>query len=549
MANEQHFGLQHLLAWLQQRDRATRATRPRAAAALFSTVTMSSLRDGNPPMRPGGLFVAIRATRDGHDFVADAFANGARAALAARIPDQLRAALAARDVAVLDFRSGVPPHPLAPSPTMVAPPHPPAPSPLVGEGEWNLQRSTAPRPTTLAPLSLWERGPGGEGKPLLLLVDDPVRTLQACAAWWRRQHAARVLAITGSVGKTTAKDLLANVLEQRYRVLRTEGNFNNEYGLPFMLLRLAPSIERAVLEIGISAVGEMATFAGIAAPHVAVVTRVAPAHLAQFGDVDTVEREKGRLVEALSPDGVAILNVDDDRVARMAQRAPGRCLFFGERARADVRAAGVAVQGLEGIEFTLRYGDRSARVRVPLAGRHFVSAALAAAAGGFEEGCTWDEVIAGLAQPLDARRLRPVVLPDGVTILNDTYNASPVATKAALDLLASLPGRRIAILGDMLEMGESAAPSHYDVGAYATGRADELVTAGEFAGDIAHGARDAGFDAQLVYVAASVDDAAAHVQPRLRRGDYVLIKGSRSMRMDRIVRALAGEHAPAEGHH
>ena len=473
------FGLAHLTAWVAQGD-AARLERLASEAEPFSMVTMSSLPDGSPPMRPGGLFVAIRGERrDGHDFVRDAFENGARAALVSHVPEGLPEAL----------------------------------------------------------------------RPRLVLVDDPQASLQGCAAWWRRQMPARVIGITGSVGKTTTKDLIASVLSRRYVTLATEGNLNNELGLPFMLLKLTPAHQRAVLEIGISDVGEMATFARIATPDVAVVTRVAPAHLHHFRDVDTVEREKGMLVEALTPAGVAILNADDPRVARMATRAPGRVVRYGEAAGADVRAISVVDRGFAGLEMAVLYQGRTERIAVPLVGRHFVTSALAAAATGFVEGCSWDDVLAGLATEPETPRMKPRRLPSGVTLLDDTYNASPAAMRAALDVLAGAQGRRIAVLGDMFELGEYAERGHFDVGNYVPGRADHLVTVGELGALIARAAREAGMPPSSVEHAADNASAAAVIAARLRPGDFVLVKGSRGMRMDEIVRALAGDDPAGGSHH
>lgn len=474
----------------------------------FSTVSMSSLPDGRPPMRPGGLFIAIRgASRDGHAFVADAFANGAVAALVARVPAALEPEITRGLTGVLRF----------------------------GRGSEADRRAGCSAPTP-------------DAGRVLLVVDDPMRALQQCANWWRRRKPARVVAVTGSVGKTTTKDLLANVLGRRYRVLGTQGNFNNELGLPFTLLQLTPAHERAALEIGISEIGEMAAFARIAQADVAIVTRVAPAHMQQFGDLDTVEREKGYLVEALPPAGLAVLNADDARVARMAARTAARVVTYGEAADADVRATEVTPRGHDGLTFRLHRGGRSGPAFVPLSGRHFVTAALGAAAAAFEEGCTWDEVIAGLAERVAARRLEPVPLANGVVLLDDSYNASPAAMEAALSVLAACAGRRWAVFGDMLEFGAAAATVHLDVGRYVPGRADELIVVGELARGIGRGALDAGFPADRVHVCASHDEALALLRARLAPGEFVLVKGSRSARMDEIVRGLGGASASGGAH-
>ena len=391
------FGLAHLLAWLTEGDGAALHPDGEPDGAPFGAVTMSSLPDGDPPMRPGGLFVAHVARRDGHDFVASAFANGARAALVARVPENLLAAVAAGGVAVLDFRPGG------------------------------------------APLS----GPEGSGeRPLLLLVEQPLRALQGVAAWWRRGHRARVLAVAGAVGKTTTKELLANAVSRRWETLRTAGNFNNELGLPITLLGLTAAQEMAVLEIGISEVGEMATFAAVAGADVGVMTRIVPEHMAFLRDLDTVEREEGRLIEALPASGVAVLNADDPRVERMATRTPARVVRYGEGAGVEVQAREVTDHGLAGLTFTLAapgFPGGPRPVRLPLVGRHFLTAALGAAGAAFAAGCDWEDVVAGLQQAPQTQRLAPRPLPGGVTVLDDAYNASPDSARAALDVLAAAP--------------------------------------------------------------------------------------------------------------
>lgn len=503
------FGLTHLLRWLAADQSAGLGSESRP----FSIVTMSSLPDGVPPLLPGALFIAVPGERrDGHDFVASAFGRGASAALVARVPAGLADQMAGGAVRVLDARGDTSSDP---------------PSSMSTSGDADAVR---------------------DARPLLVLVDDPLVAVQRCAAWWRRQLATRVIAITGSVGKTTTKELLANILAERFTVLRTEGNLNNELGLPFMALRLVPDHQRAVLEVGISDVGEMATFAAIAGPDVAVVTRVAPAHLHNFVDLDTVEREKGRLVEVLRDDGTAILNADDARVARMARRSRGRVVFFGTSDKAAVRGSEIRTVDDDTLEFRLSAASHSEVVRVPLLGHHFVSCALAAAATALQEGCTWDEIATGLARPLETRRVRPRALPGGVTVIDDSYNASPAAMIAALDVLAVRPPRRVAVLGDMFEFGSAAPAAHLEVGQYVPGRADWLVTVGELGRIIADGARGAGMPATAISTCEGNGDAGAILQARLQPGDCVLVKGSRGMRMDGIVRLLAGEPAGGSVH-
>lgn len=530
-SDRHRFAPRHLLSWLSSRAAApgmagqTPDAGPKAGPppgldetgtldAPFSSVTMSSLAEGHPPMQPGALFVAIRgARRDGHDFVADAFANGARAALVSRVPASLEDSEQAGGMRVVDFRR--------------------QPSGLPGAGEVVAgTHGDARFAGKFAEMTSAAR--------LLIVVDDPLDALQRCAGWWRRQHKARVLAVTGSLGKTTTKELLAHVLQRRFNVLRTRGNFNNELGLPFTLLQLTPRVEKAVLEIGISAIGEMTTFAAIAAPDVAIVTRVAATHLEHLKDVDTVGQEKGRLVATLPADGLAVLNADDERVARMAHSTAAQVLLYGQASNADVHASGVEQEGFTALHFRLHWQGRAEHVQVPLVGRHFVTAALAAAAAAFAEGVSWEDVVAGLSQAPTTRRMQPRVAENGTTLLDDTYNASPAASTAALDLLASLPGRRVAVLGDMFELGDAALAGHRQVGEHVVERTDTLVTVGDLARHIAEGARDAGLPPNQIHVCSSNEEAVALLRARLTGGEYVLVKGSRGMRMDEIVRALAG---------
>jgi UDP-N-acetylmuramoyl-tripeptide--D-alanyl-D-alanine ligase len=385
------------------------------------------------------------------------------------------------------------------------------------------------------------------------VVEHPLGALQGVAAWWRRRHGARVLAVAGAVGKTTTKELLANAVSRRFRTLRTPGNFNNELGLPITLLGLTPAHEVAVLEIGISEVGEMATFAAVAGADVAVMTRIVPEHMEFLRDLDTVEREEGVLIESLSATGVAVLNAGDPRVARMATRTRARVIRFGSgegpggavgAAGADVWATAVRDHGLAGMTFTLHApaipgGPRA--VRLPLMGRHFLTAALGAAGAAFAAGCGWTDVLAGLEQVPDTRRLAPRLLSGGVTLLDDAYNASPDSTRAALDVLAGLPGaggRRLAVLGDMLELGDYAPVAHRDVGAHVPGRADVLITVGDLGREIARAAREAGVPPASVHECESAEDAVSLLLHLLRPGDTLLVKASHGMHLERVVEAL-----------
>ncbi|MBN1179046.1 MAG: UDP-N-acetylmuramoyl-tripeptide--D-alanyl-D-alanine ligase, partial [Anaerolineae bacterium] len=377
-------------------------------------------------VEPDGVFIALKGENaDGHSFVANAVANGAAVVIVER--------LEGRVVPVVDLREARPQFPQA----------------------WQF--------------------------PLALQVSSTLDALQKLAAFWRRRHTPRVIGITGSVGKTTTKELAADVLAQRYRTLKSERSFNNEIGLPLTLLQLTAEHERVVLEMGMYDVGEISQLARIALPHVGVVTIIGPVHLERAGSMDRIVQAKTELVSALpaAPEGVAILNCDDPRVMGMQASTVARVFTYGLSPKADLRASVIEGLGLEGVRFQLHYQGETLHVRVPLLGRHSVHTALRAAAIGLVEGLTWQEIVEGLHAPSSQLRLVAVPGPRGATILDDTYNASPASTIAALNLLDELEGRKIAVLGDMLELGEQERAGHEKVGMRAIEVVDVLITVGE----------------------------------------------------------------------
>jgi len=367
-------------------------------------------------------------------------------------------------------------------------------------------------------------------------VSDPMDALQRCAAWNRDRCHPQVAAVTGSVGKTSTKDAIAALLSRRFRVLASAGNRNTEIGLPLTLLDLAPGHQHLVLEMGMYQRGDIALLCRLARPQVGVVTNVGPTHLARLGSMEAIAHAKAELVEALPPEGVAVLNVDDTVVAGFAARTAARAVTFGLDPAADCRAANVLSRGLEGLDFTLTWQGRSAAVTLNLAGRHHVHTALAAAAAALASGMSFDDVVAGLPGLDGGDRLRVRTTPGGVVVLDDSYNASPVSMKAALDLLGETPGRHVAVLGDMMELGEHEDAGHREVGRHLAGRAHCLVAVGTRAGIIAEAARAAGVP--WVQHVPEKEAALAALWALLRPGDHVLVKGSRSMALDRLAAAL-----------
>ncbi len=377
----------------------------------------------------------------------------------------------------------------------------------------------------------------------VVMVADPLIALQQLAAWWRLRHDVRVVGITGSTGKTIAKEMVADVLSRTLRTLRNEGNLNSETGLPMTLLRLTPEHEAAVLEMSMYTVGEIERLAEIARPEVGVVLAVHPAHLERAGSIERIAQAKAELPMALPRDGLAVLNADDARVEPMRQVTRARVRTFGLGSRADIRAEGVVSRGLEGTEFTLRAPWGSRRVLSATPGRHLVPHQLAAATVGEWFGVPLDEVIAVLADGSHApHRMDLVEAASGARLVDDTYNASPISTVAALDFLAETPvpagRRRIAVLGDMLELGPDEERLHREIGVRAAAACDGLVTVGDRGRWIAEGARAAG--ATAVVMAGDAEEAAERLERELAPGvgDLVLLKASRGIRLERAVELL-----------
>lgn len=435
---------------------------------------------------PGSMFVALPGERvDGHDFVAQAFERGAHLALVQR--------QAPGGAHVLDLRPG-------------------------------------------ADIN-WSAPPDG---PLCLLVEESLPALQKIARFWRRRLDLRVIGVTGSVGKSTTKELAAEVLGQRYSTLKNQGNLNNEIGLPLTLLSLGEGHQRAVLEMGFYVPGEIAFLCDLALPQVGVITNIGTVHAERAGSQAEIARGKAELVQALppAPEGVAILNFDDPWVRAMAEQTRARVFFYGLDPQADLWADGVEGLGLNGIRFRLHYGHEVLHLRIPLIGRHSVHAALRAAAVGLVEGLTWQEIVSGLRSEHTQLRLVAVKTSGGALLLDDTYNASPESMLAALNLLQEIEGRRVAVLGDMLELGQYERQGHEMVGVRAAEVLDELITLGERAHTIAAAAQAAGLPGHKITEMNAIDQVIPFLKDRLTEKDVVLVKGSHGMRMDRIVTAL-----------
>jgi len=376
-------------------------------------------------------------------------------------------------------------------------------------------------------------------------VPDPLIALQQLAAWWRSRSSARVVGITGSTGKTLAKEIVADVLARTRQVLRSEGNLNSETGLPMTLLNLEPRHELAVLEMGMYIEGDIARLAEIARPEVGVVLAVHATHLERAGSLAAIARAKAELPSALPVDGLAVLNADDPIVAAMRQATTASVRTFGLGAGADVRATAVESHGLAGTSFLLQAPWAVRRLTSATPGRHLVPHALAAIAVAEHFAVPIDEVEAALARGSRApHRMAPLEAASGATLIDDTYNASPQSVAAALDFLAETPlapgRRRYAVLGDMLELGPDEERLHRAIGSRAAGIVDALVAVGDRGRWIGEAARAAGL--ARVSGARDADEALSVVERELAPGvgDIVLVKGSRGIELDRLVTALAG---------
>jgi UDP-N-acetylmuramoyl-tripeptide--D-alanyl-D-alanine ligase len=434
---------------------------------------------------PGALFIALPGEKvDGHDYVQDAFDNGASISLVQR-----------------DMSGEFP----------------------------QLDISGEIHPDTMTVLG---------SEHFCLRVGNTLDSLQQLARYWRDKVDVRVIGITGSVGKTTTKEVVAEVLNQRYRTLKNPGNLNNEIGLPLTLLDLGQNHERAVLEMGFYVPGEISLLCDLALPQVGVVTNIGTVHAERAGSKEVIAQGKAELVRSLPEDGVAILNYDDQWVREMANQTSASVFFYGLSPEADLWADGVEGLGLEGIRIRLHYRSEILHLRVPLIGRHSVHTVLRAAAVGLIEGLTWQEIFNGLRSERAQLRLVAVRAENGALILDDTYNASPESTLAALNLLDELEGRKVGVLGDMLELGQYEWRGHEMVGVRAAEVVDELVTVGDRGRMIAAAASRAGLPDPMITEFEDSQGAIQYLQESLSPNDVVLVKGSHGIRMDKIVAAL-----------
>jgi UDP-N-acetylmuramoyl-tripeptide--D-alanyl-D-alanine ligase len=375
------------------------------------------------------------------------------------------------------------------------------------------------------------------GDPLRLLQEDTVKALQLLGAAARRLWGKPLLAVTGSVGKTTTKEILAHILATRFRVMKSSGNLNNHIGLPLQLLKLEAEHDLAVVEMGMNHAGEIRALGALAHHDLAVVTTVAPVHLEFFGSLKEIARAKYEIIETLHSGGVAVLNADDEYVCQFGRDFKGKVVTFGTKRAADVSAHNIKLNGAEGSTFDLVVGSVEEPVTFPLVGEHNIYNALAAAAAAIERGLTPSQAAVALSSIAPPDKRGQVLQIGGATIINDCYNSNPRALAAMVDTLASMKAkRRILVVGEMLELGPTAEALHRESGKHAAEKKIDLVIGVRgMARAVAEAACGAGTQAQFVE---TPEQAGEWLAQNLRPGDAVLLKASRGVKLERALEGL-----------
>ena len=381
--------------------------------------------------------------------------------------------------------------------------------------------------------------------PIVLGVRDTLEAFQRLATHYRNRFPIPVIAITGSNGKTTTKEMVAHVVAQRWKTLKTEGNLNNRIGVPQTLFQLAPRHQAAVIEMGVDQQGQTTRLCEIARPTIGVITNIGPDHLEFFGSMEGSAQAKAELLDHLPQDGAVVLNADDEYFDYLAARAQCRVVAFGASPKAVIRAANVRTDEKGGTVFglVLPGKTRQTEVHIRTQGQHNVSNALAAAAVGHALGLSGAAIAEGLSKFRPAAMRSQISSSHGVQVINDCYNANPASMKAAIQLLAELGrGKRsIAALGDMLELGAETKRKHREVGSFLAGQGiGHLLACGVLGRELAEGARQAGMPSDRIAELPDAQAAATALSRMVRQGDVVLVKASRGMRMEQVVEAVTG---------
>lgn len=379
------------------------------------------------------------------------------------------------------------------------------------------------------------------GDATIILVKDTAKALRDLAAWHRNKFNIPVVGITGSVGKTSTKDMIACVLSKKYDVLKTQGNFNNEIGLPLTMLNLASAHEAAVIEMGMSGFGEISRLTAIAKPQIAVITNIGVSHIEKLGSQQGILKAKLEILEGLQNNGLVVLNGDDALLGDLKGKLAQRTVFYGMSEGLDYVATDYRSMGEEGSKFNIRYIDEDYEVFIPVPGIHNVYNALAAIAAGIEMKMPMSMIIEGISEYSPGKMRQNIISHSGIKIINDAYNASPQSMQAAINVLEEISSssRSIAVLGDMLEMGDMAKALHYSVGSFIKDKKiDYLISVGSDARNYTQAVADSGNETIKLRHFDNNQDTLKFVLGILEKGDYVLVKGSRGMKMEQIVEGI-----------
>ncbi len=392
----------------------------------------------------------------------------------------------------------------------------------------------------------YEAPPDYPAGKLLIRVEDTHKALKAFATVVRRHWKGSLVAVTGSMGKTTTKEFAAQVLETEYSVYRSPGNYNNLFGLPLAIFGLSPDDHIGIFEMGMSAPGEIGEMCRIAAPVIGIITNVAPVHLAFFDSIEDIARAKAELADALPRNGTLIYSCDDPLVAKIGSRFAGNRVSFGVSAEADVRASDIEIAGLQETRFRLSCAGGTRRALIPLAGAHFVMDSLPAVALGIHFRLNLEQIVESLRFLHQAASRGQVLnFREGFTVIDDSYNSNPKALISMLETFSRLRGydRRILVAGEMLELGDESGRLHYECGSFAAKCGIDIVVAVQGAArELARGAIDAGLAEAHVHFFTEVNPAVDFVTRNVRKGDLLLVKGSRGVHLEKVVHALRADH-------
>ncbi|ABN52209.1 MAG TPA: UDP-N-acetylmuramoyl-tripeptide--D-alanyl-D-alanine ligase [Hungateiclostridium thermocellum] len=378
---------------------------------------------------------------------------------------------------------------------------------------------------------------------VLIKVSDTLKALRDLAVYYRQKFKIPFVGITGSVGKTSTKEMVAAVLSKGFKVLKNQGNFNNEIGVPLTIFNLDKSHEAAVVEMGMSGFGEISRLTSIVKPDIAIITNIGVSHIEKLGSKNNILKAKMEIFEGLNEKGLAILNGDDKLLYGLNNLLKFRTVFYGMEEGLDLRAYNVESLGEKGSTFDIEIRGKEYRVRIPVPGIHNVYNALAGIAVGIELGIPPEKIVEGIEEFSPGKMRLDIINYNGLKIINDAYNASPQSMEAAIDVLKDISGegRTFAVLGDMLELGEFSKSAHMEVGKYAASKGiDYIVAVGEYRSNIVRGAVEAGAKEEKVFEFKDNMDAAKFLKEFVKSGDVLLVKGSRGMKMEEIVNILTG---------